>query len=195
MAFTTALVTAGELLHAPTVTTTEYVPLAAVVAFGIFGFCILLEKPLGPVHEYVAPEIKDAVSFKVSPLHLGPLFPAMGDGTPIQLPHISHQAPFLKKLKHLVVVLKISNASAGFAMAFRSASVIRGTSIPLVVLLASSIADESAGAPLALTATPPCAKRQLDKKNARVAKTSNEQIVFNVEVFIGKTIIELYVQK
>ena len=37
--------------HPFTVAVTEYVPLAAVVALGMVGFCTFEVKPLGPVQE------------------------------------------------------------------------------------------------------------------------------------------------
>ena len=46
---TTFVVPAAEL-QLPTVTTTEYVPLLAVVALAIVGFCSAEVKLFGPVH-------------------------------------------------------------------------------------------------------------------------------------------------
>ena len=51
IAFTVALVVPGALLHPLTVTFIEYVPVAAVVAFVIDGFCNDDVKLFGPVHE------------------------------------------------------------------------------------------------------------------------------------------------
>ena len=42
------------------------------------GFCEVLEKEFGPVHEYVAPEIVFAVKLKVKPEQIGLLLPALG---------------------------------------------------------------------------------------------------------------------
>jgi hypothetical protein len=126
------------------------------------------------------------VSFSVSPLQTGPLLPATGGVIPMQFPHNSHHDPFLKKLKHLLVILKISSASAGFAMAFLCASVIRGTSIPLFVLLASQIAEESAAAPLLLTATPPCAKICPAVTNISAANSSMVLVIFINKKFNDK---------
>jgi len=73
----TVTVPAGPV-HPATVAVTEYVPLAAVVAFAMEGFCDEEEKPFGPVHEYVAPTILLAVKFKVLPAQIGELLPAVG---------------------------------------------------------------------------------------------------------------------
>ena len=56
---------------------TEYVPVAAVVAPEIVGFCNVDVKLLGPVHEYVNPVVV-AVSESVLPEHIGALVPAVG---------------------------------------------------------------------------------------------------------------------
>ena len=42
------------------------------------GFCVDDVKLFGPVHEYVAPVIADAVSDNALPAHTGPLLPAVG---------------------------------------------------------------------------------------------------------------------
>ena len=78
MAFTVATVVAAVDVQPPTVTVTLYVPDAAVVAFGIVGFCWLDVKALGPVHEYVAPVTVEAVRLRVWPAQMGPLLPAVG---------------------------------------------------------------------------------------------------------------------
>jgi hypothetical protein len=77
-AFTVAVVLAVELVQPFTVTVTEYVPDAAVVAEGIDGFCNDDVKPFGPVHEYVAPPTFDAVRFNVEPVQTGPLLETVG---------------------------------------------------------------------------------------------------------------------
>src|SRR5213594_2132854 len=61
-----------------TVAVTEYVPAIAVVEFAIVGFCRLEVKPFGPVHEYVAPLIVDALSWIVAPAQYGPVLEAVG---------------------------------------------------------------------------------------------------------------------
>ncbi len=61
-----------------TVAVTEYVPAFAVVAFEMVGFCRLEVKAFGPVHEYVAPTMVDAVSEMVAPSQYGPPFEAVG---------------------------------------------------------------------------------------------------------------------
>jgi hypothetical protein len=78
LAFTVAVVEAELLVHPFTVTVTEYVPDAAVVAEVIDGFCNDDVKPLGPVHEYVPPVTFDAVRFNVEPAQTGPLFETVG---------------------------------------------------------------------------------------------------------------------
>ena len=75
---TAAEVVAAVDVQPKTVTVTEYVPDAAVVALEMLGFCALLMKPLGPVQAYVAPATKEAVRFKVCPAQMGPLLAAMG---------------------------------------------------------------------------------------------------------------------
>lgn len=51
IAFTVTTVVATGLLQPFTVTVTEYVPVAAVVAFTILGFCEVDRNRFGPVHE------------------------------------------------------------------------------------------------------------------------------------------------
>src|SRR5262249_32123611 len=64
---TVALVVPPDDAHPLTVAVTEYIPLAATVAFEIDGFCCDDVKPLGPIHAYVALETNDAVRFSVWP--------------------------------------------------------------------------------------------------------------------------------
>jgi hypothetical protein len=54
------------------------VPVIAVLALGLVGFCAEEVKPPGPVHAYVAPATVEAVKFKVAPGQTGPLLPAVG---------------------------------------------------------------------------------------------------------------------
>lgn len=61
-----------------TVAVTEYVPLAAVLALAMTGFCEVEENPLGPVHAYEAPEIVLAVSDKARPEQMVAGLPAVG---------------------------------------------------------------------------------------------------------------------
>ena len=61
-----------------TVATTEYVPVASVVAAAIDGFCKVEEKVLGPVHAYVAPATVLAVRVSVEPAHIGLLLLTVG---------------------------------------------------------------------------------------------------------------------
>jgi hypothetical protein len=68
----------ARLVQPPTVTVTEYVPLAAAVTAAIVGFCNEDEKLFGPVHEYVAPATAGAESVSVFPVHTGELLVAVG---------------------------------------------------------------------------------------------------------------------
>ena len=78
IALTVADVVAALLVHPFTVTVTLYVPVAAVVAFVMLGFCNDDVKLLGPVHAYVAPLTVLAVKFSVVPAQIAPLLPAVG---------------------------------------------------------------------------------------------------------------------
>ena len=63
-----------------TVTFTVYAPVAAVVAFGIVGFCNKELNPFGPVHVYVdAPATVVANKFNVPPAQIGLLLEGFGD--------------------------------------------------------------------------------------------------------------------
>jgi hypothetical protein len=73
----TAIVPAA-LVHPATVAVTEYVPLAAIVAAGMEGFCKVEVKPFGPVHEYDAPTILEAERLSVEPAQIGALLVAVG---------------------------------------------------------------------------------------------------------------------
>ena len=66
------------LVHPLTATVTKYVPLAAVVAESIVGFCNADVKLFGPVHAYVAPLTVLAVKLNVDPAHTAPPLPAVG---------------------------------------------------------------------------------------------------------------------
>jgi len=61
-----------------TVAVTKYAPDIAAVALVMVGFCRLDVKPFGPVHEYVAPLIVDALSWIVAPSQYGPVLEAVG---------------------------------------------------------------------------------------------------------------------
>jgi hypothetical protein len=52
-------------------------PLAAVVALDIEGFCWVEVNPPGPVHAYVAPATVLAVKFNVDPAQTAPPLPAV----------------------------------------------------------------------------------------------------------------------
>jgi hypothetical protein len=73
----TLVVPAGEL-QVPTVTMTEYVPLLAVVAFAMVGFCRVEVNAFGPVQAYVAPATVGVLSEMVPPAQYGPVFEAVG---------------------------------------------------------------------------------------------------------------------
>ena len=75
---TATLTVPAKLVQPLTIAVTEYIPVAAVVALGIEGFCKAEVKLFGPVHAYVAPETTDAVRFKVEPAHIGLLLEADG---------------------------------------------------------------------------------------------------------------------
>jgi len=78
MGFTVTLVVPAGPVHPLTVAVTEYVPASAEDATGIVGFCVVEVNPLGPVHEYVAPEIVPAVRLIGEPRHTGLLLPVTG---------------------------------------------------------------------------------------------------------------------
>src|SRR4030095_6207620 len=78
IAFTTALTVPAGLVHPFTVTVTEYVPDAVVVAEAIVGFCADDVNPLGPVHEYVAPATAAVERFNADPAQTGPLLVGAG---------------------------------------------------------------------------------------------------------------------
>jgi hypothetical protein len=60
-------------------TTTVYVPVAAVVAFDMAGLCSGEVKPLGPVQAYVTPEVEEvALRFSVAPSQIGVLEDVVG---------------------------------------------------------------------------------------------------------------------
>ena len=101
IAFTVADVVAAELVHPSTVTVTLYVPVAAVVALVMLGFCSDDVKLLGPVHAYVALATLLAVKFSVLPAHTGPLLPAVGaDGIALTVTVV----PALAALEHPLTV-------------------------------------------------------------------------------------------
>src|SRR5204863_139146 len=66
------------LVHALAVTVTLYVPVAAVVALVIDGFCKAEVNPFGPVQLYVAPATVGVLNVKVDPAQIGPLLDAVG---------------------------------------------------------------------------------------------------------------------
>jgi len=76
--FTVTTVVPAVLVQPATLAVTVYVPLAATVAPTMEGFCVEDENALGPVHEYVAPTIFEAVKFNVEPAQIGVLLEATG---------------------------------------------------------------------------------------------------------------------
>ena len=62
------------------VTTTEYVPLFAVIAGLIDGYCSVDVKPSGPDHANVDPGRPVAVKLSEPPEHTGELLPNIGVG-------------------------------------------------------------------------------------------------------------------
>jgi len=78
IALTVAVVVPARDVQPATVTVTEYVPVAAVVAPTIEGFWREEVKAFGPVQEYVAPATRGVVRLSVPPAQIGPLFPAVG---------------------------------------------------------------------------------------------------------------------
>jgi hypothetical protein len=77
-ATTVADVVPADEVHPDEVTVTLYGPDAAVVAFGIDGFCWFDENPFGPVQLYDAPATVEVLSCSVEFAQIGPLFE--GDG-------------------------------------------------------------------------------------------------------------------
>jgi hypothetical protein len=76
--FTVTTTVPAEPEHPATVAVTEYVPLAAVVAPAIEGFCTDEVNPLGPLQEYEAPTIALADRLRVLPAQIGELLDAVG---------------------------------------------------------------------------------------------------------------------
>src|SRR5437867_1679684 len=66
-------------LHSfPTRRSSDLVPDIAVVEFAMVGFCRLEVNPFGPLHEYVAPLMFEALSWIVAPAQYGPVLDAVG---------------------------------------------------------------------------------------------------------------------
>ena len=78
IALTVAVVDPAGLVHPFTVIVTLYVPVAAVVAFVIVGFCKADVNPFGPVQLYVAPATVEVLNVNVDPAQIGPSFDAVG---------------------------------------------------------------------------------------------------------------------
>jgi hypothetical protein len=75
---TVTLVLPAALVHPFTVTVTLYVPAIAAVALAMVGFCEVLLKLFGPVHEKVAPATVGVERVIVVPAHTGLLLLADG---------------------------------------------------------------------------------------------------------------------
>ena len=78
VAFTVTAAVPAALVQPFTVTVNEYVPVAAVVAAAMVGFCSADEKLFGPVQLYVAPATAVVVNVKVLPEQIGLLLPGAG---------------------------------------------------------------------------------------------------------------------
>jgi high-affinity K+ transport system ATPase subunit B len=78
VAFTAANVVLSTLVHPFTVTLIVYVPVAAVVAPAILGFCSVDVNPFGPLQEYIAPATLVAKRLSVLPAQIGELLEALG---------------------------------------------------------------------------------------------------------------------
>ena len=77
---TTTLIVPGADIQDTMVTVKEYVPVANVVALVMVGFCKVLVKPFGPVHDQVAvPDVAVvAPNVNVLPLQIGVLLVKTG---------------------------------------------------------------------------------------------------------------------
>lgn len=78
VAFTTTATVPAALVQPLSVTVTEYVPVAAVVAFEILEFLVLEVNPFGPVQLKEAPGTFDVVKLRVVFAHIGPLLVGAG---------------------------------------------------------------------------------------------------------------------
>ena len=97
--------------------------------------------------------MNEVVNNKLSPSQTGEVLWATG-AEKSHSPHIFlHDVP-VHKLKQPVVLLKINNPKAGFEILFFSLSVILGKRTPFSEEDTSSIAEESAVAPVVLMAAP-----------------------------------------
>jgi hypothetical protein len=79
--FTTTVVEEVEGLHPGLLTVSWYVPPDNKVVGLTEGFCKLLVNPLGPVQEYVAPEIVFEVKFNTEPSQIGELLAGFETGS------------------------------------------------------------------------------------------------------------------
>jgi hypothetical protein len=68
---TTTVTVLTALVHPETVAVRLYVPLAAIVEFGMEGLCTVEVNPFGPLQEYVAFAIVLATRFNVDPAQTG----------------------------------------------------------------------------------------------------------------------------
>ena len=95
-----------------------------------------------------------AVSFKLSPTHIGPLLPGTGLSKSQVLQNFCHALPS-HILIQFEVVFKIINPNAGATIESRCTCERRGINKPLLVEFTSYIADEAGGVPDGLILTPP----------------------------------------
>ena len=81
--FTTTVTVLATEEQVAVLATNEYVPADAATTGLTVGFCNVLVKPLGPVHEYVVPMSVVPVNCRVCPKQPGPaLAVAVGVGCP-----------------------------------------------------------------------------------------------------------------
>lgn len=77
VAFTTTATVPGAEVHPFSVMVTVYVPASASVAEAIVGFCVVAEKPFGPLQLYV-PVVDVEVRLIADDSHTGEFDPAVG---------------------------------------------------------------------------------------------------------------------
>jgi hypothetical protein len=109
-------------VHPATVAVTEYVPLAATVAFAMEGFCVAEEKLFGPLHVYVAPAMLLAVRFKVEPAQIGELLEAVGaTGAGLTVttvvPALPVQPPTVAVTEYVPLAAVVAPGIVGFCVA------------------------------------------------------------------------------
>ena len=119
VALTTTLVVPAAELQLPTLTTTEYVPLFAVVALVIVGFCCVEVNEFGPVQAYVAPLTVGVLSEIVPPAQYGPVFEAVGVlgvvlTTTLVVPAAELQLPTVTMTEYVPLLAVVALVIVGF---------------------------------------------------------------------------------